>query len=165
MSEGSRGGKSYWSIYRTIRRSVRQHVADLQGISDRSAQEQNNSENTVNQDIHGNLTPNSNLLNSKSTEPVICTVHVNTLDQCATGSNIADRNVSEINDTVDGILNIPMGAAEVLILDSDSDHESKKIENKSVLTQLQEWATTNQASNTSLGGILKKISSIPSRTS
>lgn len=29
------------------------------------------------------------------------------------------------------------------------------MKNKSVLTQLQEWATTNQVSNTRLGGILK----------
>lgn len=48
-----------------------------------------------------------------------------------------------------------MEAAEVLILDSDteSEHETENMENKSVLTQLQEWATTYQVSKTSLGGI------------
>lgn len=57
----------------------------------------------------------------------------------------------------DETLNVPMEAAEVLILDSDteSEHETENMENKSVLTQLQEWATTYQVSKTSLGGILK----------
>lgn len=38
---------------------------------------------------------------------------------------------------------------------TESEHETENMENKSVLTQLQEWATTYQVSKTSLGGILK----------
>lgn len=35
MSEGSRGGRSYWSKYRSIKRSVRRQVEDLQEDSDK----------------------------------------------------------------------------------------------------------------------------------
>lgn len=75
--------------------------------------------------------------------------------------SITENDLCEIDDTVvtcsDETLNVPMEAADVLILDSDteSEHETENMENKSVLTQLQEWATTYQVSNTSLGGILK----------
>lgn len=75
--------------------------------------------------------------------------------------SITENDLCEIDDTVvtcsDETLNVPMEAAEVLILDSDteSEHETENMENKSVLTQLQEWATTYQVSKTSLGGILK----------
>lgn len=37
MSEGSRGGISYWSKYRSIKRSVRRQVEDLQEDSDKLA--------------------------------------------------------------------------------------------------------------------------------
>lgn len=37
MSEGSRGGRSYWSKYRSIKRSVRRQVEDLQEDSDKLA--------------------------------------------------------------------------------------------------------------------------------
>lgn len=75
--------------------------------------------------------------------------------------SITENDLCEIDATVvtcsDETLNVPMEAAEVLILDSDteSEHETENMENKSVLTQLQEWATTYQVSKTSLGGILK----------
>lgn len=77
--------------------------------------------------------------------------------------SMTENDLCEIDDTVvtcsDEILNVPMEAAEVLILDSDteSEHETENMENKSVLTQLQEWATTYQVSKTSLGGILKNF--------
>lgn len=48
MSEGSRGGISYWSKYRSIKRSVRRQVEDLQEDSDKLAQEKNFPENTEN---------------------------------------------------------------------------------------------------------------------
>lgn len=52
MSEGSRGARSYWSKYRSIKRSVRRQVEDLQEDSDKLqlAQEKNFPENTENQD-------------------------------------------------------------------------------------------------------------------
>lgn len=48
MSEGSRGGRSYWSKYRSIKRSVRRQVEDLQDF-DQLAREKNFTENTANQ--------------------------------------------------------------------------------------------------------------------
>lgn len=103
---------------------------------------------------------------STSTQPVECSLNTNSPDHCDTGSSImsiTENDLCEIDDTVvtcnDETLNVPMEAAKVLILDSDteSEHETENMENKSVLTQLQEWATTYQVSKTSLGGILKNF--------
>lgn len=76
MSEGSRGARSYWSKYRSIKRSVRRQVEDLQEDSDKLqlAQEKNFPENTENQD-----TP----VRRKFT----C-LNTNSPDQCDTGSSI-----------------------------------------------------------------------------
>lgn len=155
MSEGSRGGRSYWSKYRSIKRSVRRQVEDLPEDSDKLPREKNVSEKTANQDTPLRRKFTCHSLISTSTKPVECIVntnspdHVNTNspDQCDTGSSImsiTENDLCETDDTVvtccDETLNVPMEAAEVLILDSDteSEHETENIENKSVLTQLQE---------------------------
>lgn len=52
MSEGSRGGRSYWPKYRSIKRSVRRQVEDLQEDSDKLTQEKNFPENTGKLKIH-----------------------------------------------------------------------------------------------------------------
>lgn len=92
---------------------------------------------------------------STSTQPVECSLNTNSPDQFDTGNSkmsITENDLCEIDDTVvtcsDETLNVPMEAAEVLILDRDTEfeHETENMENKSVLTQLQEWATTYQVS-------------------
>lgn len=135
MSERSRGGRSYWSKYRSIKRSVRRQVEDLQEDSDKLAQ------------------------------PVECSLNTNSPDQCDTGNSkmsITENDLCEIDDTVvtcsDETLNVPMEAAAVLILDSDTEaeHETENMENKSVHQfRNGQLHTMYQVSKTSLGGILK----------
>lgn len=156
MSEGSRGGRSYWPKYRSIKRSVRRQVEDLQEDSDELAQQKNFPENTENQDTPVRRKFTCHNLISTSTQPVECSLNTNSPDQCDTGNSkmsITENDLCEIDDTVvtcsDETLNVPMEAAEVLNLDSDTEaeHETENMENKSVLTQLQEWATTYNVSS------------------
>jgi hypothetical protein len=135
MWEGPRGGRSYWSKYRAIKRRVRQHVRDLQEISDHSAQEENLTVNTANGDLHiqRHFTYNHNS-NSKSTVPVENSENTNSPNQCDTDSSTMGRDVCEIYDTSKGseedIYDNPMEAAEVLTVDSGTEDEPEFTENK-----------------------------------
>lgn len=88
MSEGSRGARSYWSKYRSIKRSVRRQVEDLHEDSDKLAQEKNFPENTENQDTPVRRKFTCHNLISTSTQPVECSLNTNSPDQCDTGSSI-----------------------------------------------------------------------------
>lgn len=121
MSEGSRGGRSYWSKYRSIKRYVRRQVEDLQEDSEKLAQEKNFHENTENQNTPVQKKFTYHYLISTSTQPVECSLNTNRPDQCDTGCSIMSINendLCEIDDTVvicsDEALNVPMEAAEVL---------------------------------------------------
>lgn len=129
MSEGSRGGRSYWSKYRSMiykkilinwhRRRIFPKI-----------------QKTQNTHVRRKFTCHN--LISTSTQPVECSLNTNSPDQCDTGNSkmsITENDLCEIDDTVvtcsDETLNVSIEAAEVLILDSDTEaeHETENMEN------------------------------------
>lgn len=97
---------------------------------------------------------------STSTQPVECSLNTNSPDQFDTGNSkmsITENDLCEIDDTVvtcsDETLNVPMEAAEVLILDRDSSYSITGMGNYiSSILNIIRW-------------YFEKIPSVQSRTS
>lgn len=82
MSEGSRGGRSYWSKYRSIKRSVRRQVEDLQEDSDKLRRIFPKIQKIQDTPVRRKFTCHN--LISTSTQPVECSLNTNSPDQCDT---------------------------------------------------------------------------------